>query len=162
MPRPCHAMTFWKWLLKAKAKGGMCVAWHGWISIGRPETACGQPARVRLLLATMQSSTKVVIRSIPICQTARLAVRMFPATMRTFTRDMALSENGTSVTRHVWISLKGQRVQRHSTMIVPWRWSLQLSMIFPLVYKRVAKYHFSCRPSQNFSKMLYHTQSCKF
>ena len=31
----------------------------------RRETACGLPARVRLLLATTRSSTKVVIRSIP-------------------------------------------------------------------------------------------------
>jgi hypothetical protein len=33
---------------------------------GRRETACGRPARVRLLPATTRSSTKVVIRSVPI------------------------------------------------------------------------------------------------
>jgi hypothetical protein len=33
---------------------------------GRRETACGLPAGVRLLPATTRSSTKVVIRSIPI------------------------------------------------------------------------------------------------
>ena len=33
---------------------------------GRRETACGRPARVRLLPATTRSSTKVVIRSITI------------------------------------------------------------------------------------------------
>jgi hypothetical protein len=33
---------------------------------GRRETACGLPARVRLLPATTRSSTKVVISSIPI------------------------------------------------------------------------------------------------
>jgi len=32
----------------------------------RRETACGLPARVRLLLATTRSSTKFVVRSIPI------------------------------------------------------------------------------------------------
>src|SRR5215469_859844 len=50
-PMPCsgHAV-----LLKATAQ------------IGRREVACGQPARVRLLPATTRSSTKVVIRSIPI------------------------------------------------------------------------------------------------
>jgi hypothetical protein len=72
MPRPCHATTmpFWKRLLKATAKHGMGMAWHGmawhvWIIIGPPETACGRRARVRLLPATTRSSTKVVIRSIP-------------------------------------------------------------------------------------------------
>ena len=36
---------------------------------GRRETACGLPARVRLLPATTRSSTKIVIRSIPIIPT---------------------------------------------------------------------------------------------
>jgi hypothetical protein len=49
MPRPCHATTmpFWKQLLKASAQ--RCMAWHVWISIGRPEAGCGRPASVRLL-----------------------------------------------------------------------------------------------------------------
>ena len=48
MPRPCHALTI--------------------PSFSRPRhpTACGLPARVRLLPATTRSSTKTVIRSIPI------------------------------------------------------------------------------------------------
>jgi hypothetical protein len=54
-------------VLKATSHGhGMGTAWYVWISIGRPETARGRPARVRLLLATTQSSRKLVIRSIPI------------------------------------------------------------------------------------------------
>jgi len=36
---------------------------------GRRETACGLPAGVRLLPATTRSSTKIVIRSIPIVLT---------------------------------------------------------------------------------------------
>jgi len=36
---------------------------------GRQKTACGLPARFRLLLATMRSSTKIVIRSIPVLLT---------------------------------------------------------------------------------------------
>ena len=53
MPMPCsdHAV------LKAMAQ-------HG-----RRETACGLPALVRLLPATMRSSTKIVIISIPILLT---------------------------------------------------------------------------------------------
>jgi hypothetical protein len=62
MLRPCHATTmpFWKRLLKAMAQRGMGMAWQAWISIGHPESACGQPVRVRLLTATMRSSMKVV------------------------------------------------------------------------------------------------------
>jgi hypothetical protein len=51
MPCPYHAV------LKAMAR-------HG-----RQKTACGLPTRVQLLLATMQSSTQTVIRSIPILLT---------------------------------------------------------------------------------------------
>jgi hypothetical protein len=36
---------------------------------GRRETACGLPTRIRLLPATTRSSTKIVIRSIPILLT---------------------------------------------------------------------------------------------
>jgi len=49
MPRSDHAV-----LLKAAAQ-------HG-----RRETACGLPARVRLLPASTRSSTKIVIRTTPI------------------------------------------------------------------------------------------------
>jgi hypothetical protein len=52
LPRSCHALT--AVILKATAQPG------------RRGTACGLPARVRLLSATTRSSTKVVIRSIPI------------------------------------------------------------------------------------------------
>jgi hypothetical protein len=69
-PVPCHDHA----VLKVTSRGhgtarhgcGMGMAWHVWISIGCPETACGRPARFRLLPATTRSSTKVVIRSISI------------------------------------------------------------------------------------------------
>jgi hypothetical protein len=68
MPHPCHATTmpFWNRLLMATAQRGMGMTWHVWITIGRPEKACGRPARVRLLPATTQISMKVFIRSIPV------------------------------------------------------------------------------------------------
>jgi hypothetical protein len=50
-PMPCSDYAV---LLKATAHDG------------RRETACGRPARVRLLPATTRSSTKVIISSIPI------------------------------------------------------------------------------------------------
>ena len=56
---PCHAyaapMPFSDHAVLLKA-----TAQHG-----RRETACGLPARVRLLPATTRSSTKIVTRSIP-------------------------------------------------------------------------------------------------
>ena len=99
----------------------------------RRETACGLPARVRLLPATTRCFTKVVTRSISIsdasgqCENKQrwswtrkrvaaahykkddlsncwLAVRIFPATMRTFTKDTALSEHGRGAAWHVWIN----------------------------------------------------------
>jgi hypothetical protein len=78
MPCPCHATTipFWKRLLKATAQHSMGMAWRVWISIGRLQTACGRPGRVRLL----------------------------PATTRIFTKDTAQSENGRGAAWHVWIN----------------------------------------------------------
>ena len=97
---------------------------------GRREKACGLPARVWLLSATTRSSTKVVIRRIPIadaggqCETKHrlswtrkrvvaahykkhdllrcwIGSRIFPSTMRTFTKDSALSEQGRGAALHV-------------------------------------------------------------
>jgi len=97
---------------------------------GRRETACGLLARFRLLLATTRSSTKLLsdayqsqmqgasvkpntvcmdeekcgsstLQKKTICYTAGLAVRIFPATMWTFTKDMALSEQGRGAAWHV-------------------------------------------------------------
>jgi hypothetical protein len=89
----------------------------------RRETACGLSARVRLLPATTRSSSKFLsdayqsqlqVASVNpntichgqgkewqqhttkkmICYTVGLAVQIFPATTRTFTKDTALSEQG--------------------------------------------------------------------
>jgi len=96
----------------------------------RRETAIGRPSRFRLLPATTRSSTKVVIKRIvlsdagghceskhslswtrkrvvathykkPICYTVGLAVRIFPAIMRTLTKGTALSEQGRAAAWHV-------------------------------------------------------------
>ena len=53
---PCHA----HYMLRP------CRSSQGHGTASRRETACGLPARVRLLPATTRSSTKVVIRRIPI------------------------------------------------------------------------------------------------
>jgi hypothetical protein len=110
----CHAtaMPFWKRPLKATTQCDMGTAWYVWISIGRPETACGRPACVRLPCTT-RSSTKVVTRS-------RLAVRIFPSTTRTSRRtrhcrrmagsrhgmcELTRQGNGMETAWYVWNSL---------------------------------------------------------
>jgi hypothetical protein len=98
-PQPCCSKSD-----LSRPRHSVAWEWHG-ISVGCPETECGWPGRVRLLPATTQSSTKLVISSIPICETVGLSVRLFLATMRTFTKDTALSENGRGAAWHVWISL---------------------------------------------------------
>jgi hypothetical protein len=102
VPLPCHDHAVLKAPLKATAQRGKGTARYEWISIGCPETACGGSARFRLLPANTRSSTKVVTRS-------RLAVRIFPSTTRTFTKDTALSENGRAAAWHVWINAAGER-----------------------------------------------------
>ena len=44
-----------------------------------------------------------------ICYSVELAVRIFPATMRTFTKDTALSEQGRGAAWHVWINARHGR-----------------------------------------------------
>jgi hypothetical protein len=72
IPFPCHSPAM-PWMCRSerdlsrpRQSLGRRTAWYMWISNGRPETACGPSARVRLLPATTRSSRRVVIRSIPI------------------------------------------------------------------------------------------------
>jgi len=97
---------------------------------GGRETACGLLARIPLLTATTRSYTKLfsdayqsqnqvgsvkpntvcmdeeesgsgTLQKIDELYTVGLAVRIFPATMRTFTKDTALSEQGRAAAWHV-------------------------------------------------------------
>jgi hypothetical protein len=80
------------------------MAWQVWISIGRPETASGRPAHVRLLPTTMRSSTKVVIsmHTNPLnCRTSSSYISGYHVD---FHEEMALSENGRGMAWHVWIN----------------------------------------------------------
>jgi len=115
MPRSCHPRT--------------CVLLKVTAQHDRRETACGLTASVRFLPAITRSSTKLseayhlrcrwsvwnqtpfvmdednsdgcTLQKKTICYTVGLAVRIFPATMRTFTKDTALSEQGRSAAWHV-------------------------------------------------------------
>ena len=61
MPRPCRSERDFSGPRESTYRGrGMGTAWHVWINISRRETACGLPARVRLLPATTRSSTQFV------------------------------------------------------------------------------------------------------
>jgi hypothetical protein len=60
MPRPCRSESDISRPRTVQRRMG--AAWHVWISISRPEKACGRSARIRLLPATTRSYTKVVNR----------------------------------------------------------------------------------------------------
>jgi hypothetical protein len=125
---PCcaHAIPEHAVLLKATAQ-------HS-----RRETVWGLLSRVRFLPATTQSSTKLLwdayqsqmqvasvklntvcmgeekggrstIQKKTICYTVGLAIRIFCAIMRTFTKDAALSEQGRGAAWHVWINARHGR-----------------------------------------------------
>jgi hypothetical protein len=104
-PLPCHNNA----VLKATSQGhgtarhesGLGTTWYVWISIGRPERACGRPARVRLLPATTRSSTNGVTRR-------RLALRIFPSTTRNFTKYTVLSKNCRVAAWNVWLNAAGE------------------------------------------------------
>jgi hypothetical protein len=51
-----------------------------------------------------------------VCYTVGLAVRIFPATMRTFTKDTARSEQGRGAAWHVWINARRSR-ERHGSVM---------------------------------------------
>jgi hypothetical protein len=109
MQRPCrlHAVLIATSQGQGTTRHGrdMGTACYVWINIGLPEMVCGRPAHVRLLTATTPSSTKVVT----VNTVAVPAVRIFPSTTRTFTKDTALSENGRNAAWHVWIDAAGER-----------------------------------------------------
>jgi len=112
MPRPCPALTmtfFWR----PRHRTAVERQPVGYLPpFGLFRIPHGVPGRVLLLSEAYQSCSQ---RSIPTTvqsgsntlQKTRsfgLAVRLFPATTRTFTKDMALSEQGRGPTWHVWIN----------------------------------------------------------
>jgi hypothetical protein len=144
---PCRAptMPFWKRLLKATAQHGMGTERRVWINIGRRETACGRPARVRLLPATTRSSTKVVTRSIPISDSGGQCVKLLDyqfgyfrlprglsrRTWRCWSRAGArhgmceLTRHGMGTAYYVWISLENEEAKaRYRAVKIQPQWVL--------------------------------------
>jgi hypothetical protein len=110
MPFPCHATTmpFWKRLLKATTQRGMGTTWerHGMCELA----SAVQRRHVGDLPAFgfFRVPRGVPRRLLPEVVVG-LAVRIFPSTMRTFTKDTALSENGRGAAWHVWINAAWER-----------------------------------------------------
>jgi hypothetical protein len=106
MPCPCHALTL---LFFARPRYSTAVERR---PVGYLPTFgfFHLPRRVpqKLLSEAYQSSqwsipTTVKSGSSTLQKRRELAVQIFPATMWTFTKDMALSEQGRSAAWHVWI-----------------------------------------------------------
>jgi hypothetical protein len=60
MPRPCLSESDFSRPRHSAAWARHGMAWNVWISIGRPDTACRRPARIRLLPSTTRRYTMVV------------------------------------------------------------------------------------------------------
>jgi hypothetical protein len=90
----------------------MGVAWRVSVNIGRPETACGRPARFRssgyhaeFHEGCYQKHTNPL--------NCRTSSSVFPAITWTFTKDKALSENGRGAAWHVRINAARQGREQH-------------------------------------------------
>jgi hypothetical protein len=117
IPRPCRSESDF-----SRPRHNTAWTWHVWISIGRPETACERPACVRLLPATMRSSTKIVIKKYtnPLnCRTSSSDISGYYADFHEGHgtvgewqgRGMAWQGNGKGAAWHVWISFYPTRIR---------------------------------------------------
>jgi hypothetical protein len=128
---------------------------------GRRERACGLTDRDRLLPTITRSSTKLSsdayqsqmqvasVKPNTVCRGqgkvvaahyknedllhCGLAVRIFPATMRTFTKDTALSEQDRGAVWHVWITARSGRGTAWA-----WHGNGVLCVTRPLRYDNIA------------------------
>jgi hypothetical protein len=112
MPCPCHALTM-PFFSRPRHSTAVKRRPVGYLpAFGFFRLPRGVPRR--LFSDAYQSSSQ---RSIPTTvksgsstlQKKRLAVRVFPATTRTFTKDTALSEQGRDAAWHVWINARHGR-----------------------------------------------------
>ena len=66
-----------------------------------PISYAGGQCETKHRLSWMRKSSSSTLQKKTICYTVGLAVRIFPVTMRTFTKDTALSEQGRGAAWHV-------------------------------------------------------------
>jgi hypothetical protein len=118
MPRPCHALTMpffsrpWHSTAVERRPVGYLPAF-GFFRLPR-----GVPRRLlsEAYHSPSQRSIPTTVKSGSSILQKRLAVRVFPATTRTFTKDKALSEQGRGAAWHVWINARhgrGTAWERH-------------------------------------------------
>jgi hypothetical protein len=118
VPLPCHASTtpLWKRPLKATAQRGMGAvwAWHGMCELASivQRRHVGDLPAFGFLWAEFHEGCYQKHTNPLNCT---LAVRIFPATTRTFTKDTALSGNDRGAACHVWINAawQGMAGERH-------------------------------------------------
>jgi hypothetical protein len=70
---------------------------------------CRWPVWNQTPFAWTRKSGSSTLQKKTICYTVGLAVRIFPATMRKFTKDTALSEQGRGAVYNVWINARHGR-----------------------------------------------------
>jgi hypothetical protein len=77
---------------------------------------CKWPVRNQTFVVDEEKSDSSTLQKKMICYTVGLAVRIFPATTRTFMKGTALSEQGRGMAWHVWINAqhgRGTAWERH-------------------------------------------------
>jgi hypothetical protein len=111
MPRPCHARPCRSESEFSRPRHSAAWAWHG---------MCGLVSTVRRryvgylstfgFLRLPRGVSRRLSEAYQFVKLVGLAVRIFPPTTRTFTKDTALSENGRGAAWHMRISLKRLKV----------------------------------------------------
>ena len=118
-PRPCHSSqghgTAWPsrkslWTnCPLSASSGYHAEFHEVIIRRIPISDAGGQRETKHCLSWRRKWVVAAHYKKTICYTDALAVRIFPATMRTFTKDTALSEQGRGAEWHVWINTRHGR-----------------------------------------------------
>ena len=142
MPRPCHILTmpFFSRPRHSTAVERRPVGYP--LALGFFRLPRGVPRRLlseayqsslqRFIPTTVKSGSNTLQKG----RSVKLAVRIFPATTRTFTKDTALSEQGKGAAWHVWIKAWHGRG-------MAWAWHghgmLQVCVNPPLIIDRLLR-----------------------
>ena len=132
MPRPCHTRPCrpsqghgTAWLSRdglwsncpRTASSGYHAEFHEVVIRRIPISDAGGQWETKHRLSWTRKRVLAALQKKTICYTLGLAVRIFPATMRTFTKYTALLEQGSGGAWHVWINAwhgRGTAWARHA------------------------------------------------
>jgi hypothetical protein len=111
MPRPCHALTmpFFSRSRHSTAVERRPVGYLPAFVFFRLPRGVPRSLLSEAYHSTSQRSIRTTVKSDSSTLQKRLAVRVFPATTRTFAKDTALSEQGRGAAWHVWINARHGR-----------------------------------------------------